>query len=38
MSVKPVPEPSDIGGIAVAASIGIWLNKKRLASNIKPNK
>ncbi|MBD2516586.1 PEP-CTERM sorting domain-containing protein [Nostoc sp. FACHB-973] len=29
VSVKPVPEPSTIGGIAVAGLLGIWLKKKR---------
>ncbi|MBH8551054.1 PEP-CTERM sorting domain-containing protein [Nostocaceae cyanobacterium CENA357] len=38
VSVKPVPEPSTIGGIAVAVSLGIWLKKKRLAINIKSSK
>jgi hypothetical protein len=38
VSVKPVPEPSAIGGIAVIGLIGIWLNKKRLASDIKLTK
>ncbi|WGV27579.1 PEP-CTERM sorting domain-containing protein [Halotia branconii] len=38
VSVKPVPEPSDIGGIAVAILLGIWLKKKRLAINIKSSK
>ncbi|MEH2325995.1 MAG: PEP-CTERM sorting domain-containing protein [Nostoc sp.] len=32
VSVKPVPEPSNIGGIAVAVSIGIWLKKKKAIS------
>ena len=32
VSVKPVPEPSTIGGIAVALSIGIWLKKKKAIS------
>ncbi|MDZ8078074.1 MAG: DUF642 domain-containing protein [Nostoc sp. SerVER01] len=38
VSVKAVPEPSAIGGIAVAGLLGIWLNKKRLAGNIKLTK
>ncbi|WP_235115594.1 PEP-CTERM sorting domain-containing protein [Desmonostoc muscorum] len=29
VSVKPVPEPSTIGGIAVVGLLGIWLKKKR---------
>ncbi|WP_375511147.1 PEP-CTERM sorting domain-containing protein [uncultured Nostoc sp.] len=32
VSVKPVPEPSTIGGVAVAVSIGIWLKKKKAIS------
>ncbi|WP_392533694.1 hypothetical protein [Nostoc sp. C117] len=40
VSVKPlsVPESSTNGGIAITGLLGIWLNKKRLASNIKLNK
>ncbi|PHM11867.1 PEP-CTERM sorting domain-containing protein [Nostoc sp. 'Peltigera malacea cyanobiont' DB3992] len=30
--VKPVPEPSTIGGIAVAGLLGIWLKKKKAIS------
>ncbi len=29
VSVKPVPESSTIGGIAVAGLLGVWLKKKR---------
>ncbi|MEH2463725.1 PEP-CTERM sorting domain-containing protein [Nostoc sp.] len=29
VSVKPVPEPSTIGGIAIAGLLGIWLKKKK---------
>ncbi|MDZ8105443.1 MAG: DUF642 domain-containing protein [Nostoc sp. DedQUE12a] len=29
VSVIPVPEPSAIGGVAVAGLVGIWLKKKR---------
>ncbi|WP_442936317.1 PEP-CTERM sorting domain-containing protein [Nostoc sp.] len=30
MSVKPVPEPSTIGGIVVTTGLlGIWLKKKK---------
>lgn len=32
VSVKPVPEPSSIGGVAIAMSIGIWLKKKKAIS------
>ncbi|MBG1267181.1 PEP-CTERM sorting domain-containing protein [Nostoc sp. WHI] len=33
VSVKPVPEPSTIGGIAVTAGLlGIWLKKKKVIS------
>ncbi|MEH2362632.1 PEP-CTERM sorting domain-containing protein [Nostoc sp.] len=32
VSVKPVPEPSTIGGIAVAGLLGIWLKKKKAIS------
>lgn len=32
VSVKPVPEPSSIGGVAIAVSIGIWLKKKKAIS------
>ncbi|WP_257236151.1 PEP-CTERM sorting domain-containing protein [Nostoc sp. 'Peltigera malacea cyanobiont' DB3992] len=32
MSVKPVPEPSALGGTAVAGLLGIWLKRKRTAS------
>ena len=38
VSVNPIPEPSNIAGIAVAGLLGIWLNKKRLASNLKGTK
>ncbi|MEH1833260.1 MAG: PEP-CTERM sorting domain-containing protein [Nostoc sp.] len=32
VSVKPVPEPSTIGGVAVAGLLGIWLKKKKAIS------
>ncbi|MEH1805736.1 MAG: DUF642 domain-containing protein [Nostoc sp.] len=32
VSVKPVPEPSALGGTAVAGLLGIWLKRKRTAS------
>ncbi|MEH1873983.1 PEP-CTERM sorting domain-containing protein [Nostoc sp.] len=32
VSVKSVPEPSTIGGVVVAVSIGIWLKKKKAIS------
>ncbi|MEH2295108.1 DUF642 domain-containing protein [Nostoc sp.] len=32
VSVKPVPESSTIGGIAVAGLLGIWLKKKKAIS------
>ncbi|MEH2077090.1 MAG: DUF642 domain-containing protein [Nostoc sp.] len=32
VSVKPVPEPSAIGAVAVAGLLGIWLNKKKAIS------
>ncbi|WP_373530686.1 DUF642 domain-containing protein [Nostoc sp.] len=32
VSVKPVPEPSVIGGIAAAGLLGIWLKKKKAIS------
>ncbi|MDZ8184129.1 MAG: DUF642 domain-containing protein [Nostoc sp. ChiSLP02] len=34
VSVKPVPEPSMIGGIAIAGIVGIWLKKKRSLSPV----
>ncbi|WP_292771591.1 PEP-CTERM sorting domain-containing protein [Nostoc sp. NOS(2021)] len=33
VSVKPVPEPSTIGGVAVTAGLlGIWVKKKKVIS------
>ncbi|MGF2038059.1 MAG: PEP-CTERM sorting domain-containing protein [Nostoc sp. CmiVER01] len=32
VSVTPVPEPSSIGGIAIAGLVGIWLKKKKAIS------
>lgn len=36
VSVKPVPEPLSVSGIAVVSLLGLWLKRKQLTSNLKP--
>ena len=34
-SIEPVPEASNIGGMAIAGLLGMWVKRKWLASNLK---